>query len=171
MNSNFLRENRAQLLIFVAIFAFIGLLVMVYVFGSRTPSETDLNAAKNAATTKTAIALTSKALLGPFPTPTGPTPTASFTQRPTSTITLTPTITPTRTPFRFFTETNSPRTKVADSTSPASVVSATPVPPLNTQVQPTNTSVAPTSVPPTAAPPTEGPISTIIPPIIQTLLP
>jgi hypothetical protein len=133
--------------------------------------------------TKTAIALTSDALLGPFPTSTMPTYTP--TTIPTITSTLpspTPSATRTPTPTVTFLPTATVRTRepglitpgVWTSTPPSLRPTSTQARPTNTSFSPPNTPVPPTNIPPTQPPPppTNPPII-IIPtiPLIQTLLP
>lgn len=133
--------------------------------------SSDADAPRRANSTRTAIALTEQALLGPFPTATGPTPTASSTPTMAFTPTVTRTNTPTFTPFRYFINTATPRTPFArnaapslpTSTSPALVSTSTPPPP----AQPTNTSapppILPTNPPPTSPPQPTSPPSTSAP--------
>src|ERR1051325_5188295 len=165
-----LRGNRFYLQALGAGILFIG---MMWIFWFSSPVH-DVNAQKGAPGTKTAIALTQQFLLGPFPTGTRPTPTASKTPTTTPTSTLTPTITLTPTAIRYFFDTLTPRTKAPGITtiSPliptftAQVVVNTPIPvrPTNTVVRPTNTSAPPIRPTNTAVRPT----STSVPPVQPT---
>ena len=121
---------------------FIGLMIIIWILFGDPPN--DANAQKKASSTRTSIALTEKALLGPFPTATGPTRTASALPTITSTPTQTITNTPTFTPFRYFINTSTPRTP-GSRNSPVTSPVNTDLPP----VQPGNTSAPP---PPTAQP-------------------
>src|SRR5688572_15063057 len=89
---------------------FLFLLTLSYFFSLLQPFGSGLELFFRANSTRTSIALTSQALLGPFPTATGPTRTPSHTPSITPTPTLTPTSTPTRTPVRYFINTSTPRT-------------------------------------------------------------
>ena len=166
---------------------FIGLMWLMW--NTFQPSG-DLNAQRGVPGTKTAVALTQQFLLGPFPTVTRPTPTASKTPTITPTNTLTPTVTLTPTAIRYFIDTSTPRTKAPSrntvspllptSTAPAVVTTPIPAQPTSTSappIQPTNlpatlppqpTSPPPTSPPqPTSPPPTSAPQPTNPPPPAQ----
>jgi hypothetical protein len=122
-----------------------------YVITFRRPSVLGLEVFSRANGTRTAIALTSRALYGPFPTATGPTPTVTKTPTLTATPTVTPSNTPTPTPFRFFIDTPTPRTLVPKG-QPTSIISN---PPTQPPVQPTSPPPQPTPPPaqPTSPPP------------------
>jgi len=167
MNLN-LKENRFYLQALKGIGLFIGLLIVSWIV-FRAPND-NVDAPRNASSTRTAIALTAGALMGPFPTATGPTPTASKTPTITPTFTSTPTSTLSPTPFRYFISTATPRTAVPRSnTAFPSIASSTvfaathtPIPP----IQPTNTSAPPaqpTDPPPTLIPPTDPPPTPVQP--------
>src|SRR6266496_1883185 len=102
-----LRENRYYLQLLRGSALFIGLIFVLWI-AFRVPTS-GADAQKNAKGTKTAIAMTAQALLGPFPTSTAPTATVSDTPSPTWPPTLTATLIPTRTPTPFTTGT--PQTK------------------------------------------------------------
>lgn len=154
MNFRNLRENRVNIMILFAVLFILGVILAVYRLTSRKPPDpADLE--RNASSTRTALALTSQALLGPFPTATAPTATASAIPSPSETPTRTPTRTrtPTATPEVFITFTA--RTLAVRATftnTPRPTLTRTPVPP-----RPTNTPVPPTAVPP--EPPTTQPTS------------
>jgi len=171
-----IRGNRFYLQAFGVGILFISLIVLMWI--TFRPS-TDVNAQRNVPGTKTALALTQQFLLGPFPTGTRPTPTASKTPTATPTVTLTPTTTLTPTAIRYFIDTLAPRTRAPSfnpvspfiPTSTAQAVINTPIP-----VQPTNTSgppIQPTNPPPTSPPqptsppPTSAPQPTSPPPPAQ----
>lgn len=178
------KENRIPIQILLATLLCIGALLLIYTFAFRH-SPMDTEAQQKANGTKTALALTSGALLGPFPTSTAPTATPSDTPTLTPTLpTATPTVTRTPSPTRTLIPTFTPRTSEAHSTTTASPIipSGTPIPPSRTPVRPTNTSViiiptntqAATQPPPPTDPPTDPPtpiIQITLPPIIQTLIP
>ena len=132
------QQNRIRLqILFISIFG-LGLLLLAYLFASRR-SPLDAEAVQGANSTKTALAMTAGALLGPFPTSTVPTTTASDTPTLTPTLpTVTPSVTRTPTPTQtliltFTTRTNQPRS----TTLPTSIPSRTPIPPSKTPVKPT----------------------------------
>ena len=83
------------------------LATLIYLISLIQPSVSGLELLTRANRTRTAIALTSNALLGPFPTGTGPTPTAPRTPGGTltPTVTWTPSATATRTPLVWSTAT------------------------------------------------------------------
>jgi hypothetical protein len=147
--------------------AVIFVFVLFYLIVLLEPSVSGLELFARANSTRTSIALTSGALLGPFPTATGPTPTPSRTRAPTSTPTATPSATPSPTPVRYFIDTATPRTLV-----PGFDQGSTLIPPqaTNPPRQPTNPPQVtrpprPTNPPrPTHAPhPTHPPHSTRVP--------
>ena len=119
----------------------IGLILAVYALTSRrSPDVAQMQ--RNAASTRTALALTSQALLGPFPTFTAPTPTASETPPPTFTPTRTPTRTPTYTPspivfITFTARTNVPRATFTNTPRPTPTRTPQPPPATATHVPPT----------------------------------
>ena len=132
------KENPELVQILLGIALLLFLLLLAYALGFIRPSVSALDLFSRANSTRTSIALTSDALLAPFPTATGPSPTASHTPSITPTPTNTPTATPSPTLFRYFIDTGTPRTLVPgyDLTFPAS----TPMP---TSVVPTRTSLPP----------------------------
>lgn len=141
-------------------------------FAFRGPDR-DAGAFGGAAGTKTALALTSDALLGPFPTSTVPTQTPSDIPTITSTIpTATPSSTRTPTPTASFLPTATLRTRLPGSTptSAATLVST------STRVNPTRTFVPRTSTPVPATdtpepPPPTSPLPTRPLPTIDIPLP
>jgi hypothetical protein len=178
------KENRISLqILFISILC-IGLLLIVYAMGFRR-SPLDAEVRQEANSTKTALALTADSLLGPFPTSTAPTPTASDTPTLTPTIpTATPTITRTLTPTRTLIPTFTPRTQQPRPTGTGTAIAAPPTfrPSATTApILPTNTSIPPTNPPPDTntpeppPPPTEQPTNppqpTDIIDVIKTLLP
>ena len=144
MNSRW-KENPIFLQFLLGCLLFLFLSIVSYVIGLISPSVSGLTLFTRANSTRTAIALTSQALMGPFPTATGPTPTPSWTPSNTPTITITPTNTPTRTPVRYFLNTSTPRTLV-----PRTGLTSTGAAP--TEARATRTSVPPTQNPPTQRP-------------------
>ena len=75
MNFRYLRENRMNVLIVFALLFILGVILAVYTLTSReSPGGANQ---QDASSTRTALALTSQALLGPFPTSTLPTATAT----------------------------------------------------------------------------------------------
>ena len=150
-----LTEERNYLRALILGTLLIGLLILLGAAFRGTPIG--LGAQRNASRTRTALALTEQALMGPFPTSTGPTPSPTFTPRDTITPTPTPSITPTPTRFRFFLNTATPRTLVPrpDGTqAPILIPTNTAIPVQPTVIVQPPTSVPPTSVPPTSVPPT-----------------
>lgn len=156
MNSRW-KENPIVLQFLLGLLLFVFLSTLSYLIGLMQPSLSRLALFARANSTRTAIALTSQALYGPFPTATGPTPTASWTPSLTPTPTVTPTNTPTPTRVRYFINTSTPRTLVpqtgqtstgAPPTEPprATNTSAPPIQP----PRPTSTSVQATNPPPQA---------------------
>ena len=152
-----IREYRVYLQMLLIVLIFIGFLLAAY--GLTAPETQDAaQSGRNALSTRTALALTSDALLGPFPTSTAPTPTASDTPAPTFTPTPTPTVTrtTTATPFAFTSFT--PRvvsTRSTFTSTPRPTRTRTPVAP-----RPTNTRVPPSATqppPPTNPPPPTDP--------------
>lgn len=155
MNFRNLSENRTTVMIVFVLLLILGVILTVYRMTSREPQDaTGLQ--RDASSTRTALALTSQSLLGPFPTPTAPTATASQIPSPTWTPTRTPTRTPTSTatPVVFITLT-------ARTTVPRATFTNTPRPPATSTRIPTRTQVPPTRtpVPPTAPPTTPPPTS------------
>ncbi|HJR80601.1 MAG TPA: hypothetical protein VJ821_11045 [Anaerolineales bacterium] len=155
MNLNFLREIRENRMALQALFVglfFIGLILLVNALTSRETVDT-AQLQRDADSTRTAVALTSDALLGPFPTSTAPTATITVTARPSITPTTTPTETVTSSPTPILLFTWTPRTSVPRATftsTPRPTRTRTPVPP-----RPTSTRVPPTRTPP--PPPTTYP--------------
>ena len=128
------RENPVWLQFLLGVLLFLFLTVLSYLIGLFQSSLPGMALFAKSNSTRTAIALTFQALLGPFPTATGPTPTPSWTPSMTSTPTVTPSITPTPTRVRYFLNTSTPRTLV-------------PGAPSTVQPQPTRTSVPATQQP------------------------
>src|SRR5215216_3095642 len=167
------KENPIFLQFLLGCLLFLFLSTLTYLLGLFQPSISSLALFARANSTRTAIALTSQALYGPFPTATGPTVTPSKIPSLTPTPTGTPSNTPTPTLVRYFIDTSTPRTLVPriDLTStaaapteppPSTSTSAPPatrtsVPP--TQPRPSSTSVQATDPPPqpTNQPPTHPP--------------
>jgi hypothetical protein len=137
------RENPIVLQFLLGCLLFLFLSTLSYLIGLLQPSISGLALFANANSTRTAIALTSQALFGPFPTATGPTPTPSWTPSMTPTPTLTPRNTPTPTRVRYFINTSTPRTLVPQNST------FTNIPPAATQTapRPTRTSSPPTQPP------------------------
>lgn len=158
MNFRTLRETRVNVMILFAVLLILGVILAVYTLTSReSPDAADLH--QGASSTRTALALTSQALLGPFPTATAPTATASNTPGPSETPTPTPTRTrtPTATPQVFITftaRTLAVRATFTNTARPTLTRTAVPARPTITRIPPT---VAPTEPPPptpTTQPPT-----------------
>lgn len=170
MNSNFIKGNRVQLQVLLQILMCIGLILVAYagIFGNTIRGSID--AQRSASSTKTAIAMTAGALMGPFPTATVPTATASNIPTITSTIpTPTPTATRTLAPTATLLQSPTPRTRDSNPAAPPAAVSTNqPNPPTSAPTDPP----PPTDEPPPA---TEPPAATDppaeLPPIIQTLIP
>jgi len=146
-----IKENRGNLQILLGCLLGIGSIVILYVI-FKTPSLSSVELQRNARNTKTALAMTERVLMGPFPTGTRPTATVTKTPSITPTSTLTPTRTPSPTLIHYFIDTSTPRTGVPNSrnTAPPLISTApaainTPVPP----IQPTSAPpIQPTSLPP-----------------------
>jgi hypothetical protein len=148
------RNNQVFLQVLLGSVLCIFLAGVFYVITFKRPSVLGLEVFARSNGTRTAIALTSRALYGPFPTATGPTPTVTKTPTLTETPTVTPSNTPTPTPFRFFIDTPTPRTPIpksqATANPPAQATSAPPAQATQPPAQPPNTSpppVQPTSPP------------------------
>jgi hypothetical protein len=142
------KENRIPLEVLLGVLLCIFLTGLFYVITFRRPSVLGLEVVSRANSTRTALALTSRALYGPFPTATGPTPTITKTRTVTPTPTMTPSNTPSPTPIRYFIDTATPRTPIPNS-------GATPIPgstsapiPTNPPAQPTQPPAQPTNPPP-----------------------
>ncbi|HJR80599.1 MAG TPA: hypothetical protein VJ821_11035 [Anaerolineales bacterium] len=157
------KEHPIFLQVLLGCLLFLFLFVLSYLFSLLEPGS-GLELFARANSTRTSIALTSAALMGPFPTATGPTPTPSHTPSITPTPTVTPTNTPTPTPIRYFINTGTPRTLVPHTDQTSTVLppgsTSTSVPPTNrppatrTPIPPTNPPRQPTSPPqPTNPPP------------------
>ena len=148
MNLSLKKENRIYLPVLLGCLLCLFLSVLSYVIIFDRSTVLGLGVNSRVSGTRTAIALTSGALLGPFPTGTRPTSTASKTPTITPTPTLTPTNTPTRTPRRFFIDTATPRASVpGDDSPPVAAPTNPPVQPTNPPppvVQPTNPPAQPT---------------------------
>jgi hypothetical protein len=134
------RENPVWLQFLLGLLLFLFLTVLSYLIGLFQSSLPGMALFAKSNSTRTAIALTFQALMGPFPTATGPTPTASWTPSMTSTPTVTPSITPTPTRVRYFLNTSTPRTLVPGQV-PTSIGAPTERP------QPTRTSAPATPQP------------------------
>lgn len=146
------KENPIFLQFVLGCLLFLFLSSLTYLIGLIQPTISGLALFARANSTRTAIALTSQALYGPFPTATGPTVTPSWTPSMTPTPTLTPSNTPTQTPVRYFIDTSTPRTLVPRIDETSTNVSQTEPP-------------QPTSVPPTQRPhPTSTAVQATDPP-------
>ena len=134
-------------MILFAVLFILGLILAVYTLNSRELPDAS-NLQRHASSTRTALALTSDALLGPFPTSTAPSPTWTHTRTPTRTRT------PTATPDVLITFT-------ARTLDPRATFTNTPRPPATSTPRPTRTPVPPrptnSPVPPTVPPPTQQP--------------
>jgi hypothetical protein len=138
------KENRIPLQALLGVLLCIFLTGLFYVITFRRPSVLGLEVASRANSTKTALALTSRALYGPFPTATGPTPTVTKTPTITPTPTLTPSKTPSPTPIRYYIDTATPRTPIP-SGGATSIPGSTAAPaPTNPPIQPPQPPVQPT---------------------------
>jgi hypothetical protein len=142
-------KKQAYVQVLVGCLLCIFLTGLFYVITFKRPSVLGLEVFTRSNSTKTAIALTSQALYGPFPTATGPTPTVTKTRTVTPSPTLTFTTTPSSTPFRFFIDTATPRTLVPHTgktlpPAPTAVQINTPIPPTNPPIQPTSVPAQPT---------------------------
>src|SRR4026209_717594 len=91
------RNNQVYLQVLLGCVLCIFLAGVFYVITFKRPSVLGLEVFTRANSTRTAIALTSQALYGPFPTATGPTPTVTKTRTVTPSPTLTFTTTPSST--------------------------------------------------------------------------
>jgi len=128
-------------MILFAVLLLLGLVLVIYaIVNRRAPDAAQQQ--RDANSTGTALALTSDALLGPFPTATAPTATASEIPSPTGTPTRTPTRTPTSTPTpRVFI------TLTARTDQPRSTFTNTVRPPATSTPRPTQTRRPPTAIP------------------------
>jgi hypothetical protein len=149
VNLDFIRAikgNRMYLQALLAILFILGLILVLYALTSRESPDT-LEAQRNANSTRTAVALTSQALLAPFPTSTAPTSTPSETPSQTLTPTRTPTNTrtPTQTPIPFITLT-------ARTGAPGATLTSTPRPTRTQTQRPRPTATRTRRVPPTTYP-------------------
>jgi hypothetical protein len=160
-------ENRVFLQILIGVGLLVSLtLLFSTVLGSLGTQDAS-SASRNANHTKTAVALTADALLGPFPTGTRPSPTATETASitPTASNTSTVTRTPSATPTLAFIITTSRQTR--EPTLGVLPAQTNHPPPTGTAVQISNTVVPqtntaaptrrPTQQPPTNPPPTLRP--------------
>ena len=157
------KHNSIPLQVLLGVLLCIFLTGLFFVITFRRPSVLGLGAIKRASSTRTAMALTSQALYGPFPTPTGPTATITKTPTVTPTMTVTPSNTASPTPLRFFIDTPTPRTPIPNSgrtSLPASTATSAP-PPQPTQPQATQPPPQATQPPPQ---PTQPPQPTSPPP-------
>src|ERR1041385_5450291 len=162
-----IRENRFFLQLLRGSVLSIGLLLVLWIT-FRVPSSS-ADAQKNSSSTRTAIAMTAQALLGPFPTSTAPTATVSDTPTVTLTSTLTATLIPTKTSTPFPTGTQ--RTKEPHQQTTSLAPADTLIPgATNTRAAPSDT---PFSPPPTNPPPptaaTPAPVDTLPPLPIPSL--
>ena len=149
-----LKEHRAALQVLLGCLLCIFLTGLFYVITFRRPSVLGLEVFSRSNGTRTALAMTSQALYGPFPTATGPSPTVTKTPTITPTATATPSNTPTPTPLRFFIDTATPRTP--NPNHPTSISPPTSGSfPTNPPSQPTQPPLQPTQPPPQ---PTQPPI-------------
>ena len=143
------KERSIYLQVLLGCFLCIFLVGLFYVLTFGRPSVLGLGVSSRAGSTRTAIALTSRALYGPFPTATGPTPTASKTRTSTPTPTITPSNTASPTLIHYFIDTATPRTPIPGAASTAlplptqPISNITNVPPTIPLIRPTNTSVPP----------------------------
>ncbi|HEX2993528.1 MAG TPA: hypothetical protein VHP14_01820 [Anaerolineales bacterium] len=169
------KKSRIRWYILAQILLCIGLAVVAYGLTFNRTRVLGLQDQKNIANTKTAIANTAQALMGPFPTATmptrTPTTTATVTPRSTATPTTTSSITPTasNTPNRFMSPTSKgssggaevPPIHVTPSPKPATVEPPTepPVDPTDPPVEPTEPPAEPTDPPETIEEPTNPPVS------------
>lgn len=143
--------NSKATLFYLQALGILALFILILWVGF-TGLNPDTNAVKSANSTRTALAMTSSVLLGPFPTSTAPTAIASSTPANTLTPTRTPTRTPSQTPTRFFFQSSTP-------TSGKPGQSSTQFPSLTNTARPTQTRtpVPPTDIPPTNPPATDTP--------------
>src|SRR6266498_4877437 len=112
---------------------------------------TNVNAERNAEGTKTALVMTQRVLMGPFPIGTHPAATVTKTPSITPTPTLTSTHTPTPTLIHYYIDTSTPRTGIPGSRYTAPPLATAPA--VNTPIpliQPGNTSALP--IQPSSAP-------------------
>lgn len=145
MNFNW-EKNQAYVQVLLGCLLCIFLTGLFYVITFKRPSVRGLEVFTRSNGTRTALALTSQALYGPFPTATGPTPTITKTRTLTPTPTVTPSNTPSPTPLRFFIDTATPRTAMppsARTSIPAST--SVQIPPTDPLAQPTLPPVQPTA--------------------------
>jgi type VI secretion system secreted protein VgrG len=147
------RNNQVYLQVLLSCVLCIFLAGVFYVITFKRPSVLGLEVLTRANGTRTAIALTSRALYGPFPTATGPTPTITKTPTLTATVTMTPSNTPTPTPFRFFIDTATPRTPIPNSLATSNPPAQATQPPAG----PPNTSPPPVQIQPTSPPAQQPP--------------
>jgi hypothetical protein len=119
---------------------------LFFVITFKRPSVLGMGGSTRANSTRTALALTSRALYGPFPTATGPTltPSKTRTTTPTPTITASNTVSPT--PIHYFIDTATPRTAIPHSgTALIPVSTQPPILPTNPPpVQPSSPPIQPT---------------------------
>lgn len=159
------REDPILLQVLLGVLLFLFLLMLSYVLSLIQPRLGGMDLFARANSTRTSIALTSNALLGPFPTATGPTRTPSYTPSITPTPTVTASATPTSTPIRYFIDTATPRTLVPGLEQ--TTIAGTPVRPTSTSAPPTEPRrPTATSIPATDPPrqPTNPPQATNPPP-------
>ena len=167
------KENPIFLQFLLGCLLFLFLTTLSFLISLVQPSIPGLTLFARANSTRTSIALTSRALMGPFPTPTGPTPTPSWTPSITPTPTLKPTNSPTPTPFRYFINTSTPRTALprtnaSPTAGPGPTRTSSPPTrqprPTSTSVQATDPPQQPTNPPPQATNPPRKSTKTAKPP-------
>jgi hypothetical protein len=165
------KQNRIPLQALLQVTLCLGLIVVVFAVTFRDTTASGLGGQSQGGVSglKTAIAGTADALLGPFPTSTLPTKTASFTATATPRISATPTMTasvtmtPSKTKVPPLTQTAEKRSSDLTATSKPTlfpthinnpVASNTPVffPSSTPLPNPSATSVQPTSIPPSNTP-------------------
>lgn len=152
-----LTKNRTRWFVLVQILLCMGLAFVAYGLVFNRSQVLGLEDQKNVDSTKTALVGTAQALLGPFPTATVPTSTATDTATATPLISATPTMTasltpsPSNTPTRFVSGT--PRDSNSSGSSGIQKPSSTPRA-TYTNSAPTH---APTQLPPPTDPPTQPP--------------
>lgn len=160
------KKSRIRWYILAQILLCVGLAAVAYGLTFDRTRVLGLQDQKNVANTKTAIASTAQALMGPFPTATMPTRTPTSTVTVTPLISATPTVTssltPTasKTPNRFMSATpkGSSNGAVATRTPPGKTATSVRVTPSAKPPTP------PTSEPPTSEPPTSEPPQPTDPP-------
>jgi hypothetical protein len=140
------RGNQVRLQVLLGCLLCIFLTGLFYVITFRRPSVLGMEVFTRSNATRTALALTSVALYGPFPTATGPSPTITKTPTVTPTSTLTPSNTPSPTPIRYFIDTSTPRTPIPRSAA-TSIPGSVPTDPPAQSTQPPSQPTQPPSQP------------------------